>query len=327
MVDFTVTLTNTEESGLSSEQLDLLERSALVAANLWGQYIDAPKVTLDFEFNLGWTDTERASGRAFEFMFLETNANNQHIFNLNTTTKLNGEADFTGNNADFWIALNPISLSQVYAIDSEPETRTGEIPLGRTDITSILLHEIGHALGFDGMHINESIETVFTKENLTQFESLLEQKADGIYFTGQAAQKLAGRPIELAIEPDNSHGSHLGNLPVQFSNQTPAPGFGSDLGAMVMHGLFMVFNVRYHVTALDIAILEDLGVPIRKPSQSDDRLFGFESPDPGLELEYKTPNADFLNGNDEIAAKEGNDVVQGLSGQDTLKGEAGDDTL
>lgn len=190
-----------------------------------------------------------------------------------------------------------------------------------------MLHELGHGFGFGGFVGGGPISDVFDATTLGVFDTFFEEVEGGFVFNGENVVRVAGRPLELNEELSRGFLSHFGNLPATFQGFSAYPGFGDDLGAMVMAGFFFLRDVRYYITAADIAVLEDVGVPIRRPSESDDLLYGYEVPDPGIEANYGVPNASFLSGNDSIDALDGDDTIYGFSGADTLKGGSGADLL
>ncbi|MBO6966118.1 MAG: hypothetical protein JJ850_15960, partial [Kordiimonadaceae bacterium] len=324
MVSFVVTLVNTENSGLTEEELETIEQQTLIAANLWGRHFDAPGVVIEIEVDVA---SDRTAAGSQSSVFVETLESGANVFQTGVAYELATGIDPNGDLPDIRVQLREEDVAQTFFLETEPDTRTGDIPLGQQDFISIMLHELGHGFGFGGFVGGGPISDVFDATTLGVFDTFFEEVEGGFVFNGENVVRVAGRPLELNEELSRGFLSHFGNLPATFQGFSAYPGFGDDLGAMVMAGFFFLRDVRYYITAADIAVLEDVGVPIRRPSESDDLLYGYEVPDPGIEANYGVPNASFLSGNDSIDALDGDDTIYGFSGADTLKGGSGADLL
>ena len=75
-----------------------------------------------------------------------------------------------------------------------------------------------------------------------------------------------------------------------------------------MNGVTFYTGTRYAISPLDIAIVEDSGVTVRRPGPGNDTVYGFSTAD-------------------KISGGGGNDAIWGLAGNDTLLGGDGNDTL
>ncbi len=140
---------------------------------------------------------------------------------------------------------------------------------GQIDFLTLAMHELSHSLGF---------------LNADNFQTSYGQFVNNGHFIGpNAVAANGGNPIPLI---DGTHFTMDDLLSAFISN-----------------------NEREFVTPLHIAILEDIGTPIVKPSTNADTLFGFN--------EF----------NDTIDGLDGDDIINGLTGDDTLFGGAGNDTL
>jgi Ca2+-binding RTX toxin-like protein len=315
MVDFVVALVNTENSGLSDDRLEEIEQATLQAARLWGRYFDAPDVTLEIELDLSGV-FGRAGGSSPRTAIIETTEGGTQIFDYISIAELQTGVDTNSQSADIDLFLDPQNTPQ------------------GPDLVSLLVHELGHAFGFNGNGLGVPIADLPDLPVQSVFDSLLEN-IDGVtVFTGETTRNIAGRNIEFSGSISSSNITsefglaeyHIGNLPSDF-NSSPLAGLGSDLGSAALAGFFLLSGVRYVPTIIDIAILSDIGVPIKVSSDFDDELYGFEAPDPGFEAFYQVPNAPFLNGFDSLGGGLGSDTLYGLSGDDTLRGDAGDDIV
>src|SRR5262249_42284267 len=133
--------------------------------------------------------------------------------------------------------------------DPSPQLRTTPVPSDKTDAYSIMLHELAHAIGFNGW-----------RDGMTggipgspSFESTFDQweTFDGtnLYFNGPMAKLVYGGPVPVTY----GFNFHLGNA-------SPRP--GSDLIGDMMNGVVYNRGVRYDISPLDLAILADAGVGV-----------------------------------------------------------------
>jgi hypothetical protein len=126
------------------------------------------------------------------------------------------------------------------------------VPGDKLDAMSVLLHELGHALAFNGW-IDPR-----TGRNDGSFASTYDRWVtfDGtdFFFNGPAATKAWGRPVPLAKTNNNYH--HVCDKPA---------GRDAPLKADLMNGVVLEYGKRYAIGDLDLAILADCGIPIAKP--------------------------------------------------------------
>ena len=121
-----------------------------------------------------------------------------------------------------------------------------------SDAYSVLQHEFAYALGFNGW-LDSSTGTVPASDAST-FDALVgahpQGTGGGLYFLGAAAMAAYGGPVPLT---DGNY-THFGNW---------APGDGQALMPDLMNGLVFYRGTRYTVSALDLAVMQDLGLPTR----------------------------------------------------------------
>lgn len=124
-----------------------------------------------------------------------------------------------------WIAQATFDPDEDWNFDETPETHD-DLPSDRQDFMSTAIHEIGHALGIG---------------SAKAFEALVVDSA----FVGEKAMEVYGGPVPL--EPGGDHFAH----DIMSNEKTPSLELGTQLGE------------RKLPTALDLAVLEDLGYTIR----------------------------------------------------------------
>ena len=155
--------------------------------------------------------------------------------------------DPNGPQPDVLVQLSPEYVTDELWFDPDPNRRTAPVDPGRTDAVSVLLHEIGHALGFSGWI--DQVTGEFPSNFQSLFDSNIVRDGEDFFFIGEQAQRQYGGPVPLTF----GNPGHLGN-------ESPRP--GGQLVSDVMNGITLFRGTRYSVSQLDLAILQDLGLPV-----------------------------------------------------------------
>jgi hypothetical protein len=153
---------------------------------------------------------------------------------------------------DVVIVLHPDYLKTMW-FDPDPKYRTAHVPTDRLDAVSVFLHEIGHALAFNGWLDQRTGE--LKGEAMSTYDRYVVHDGQNFYFVGLEALKVYGRPIPLGREHNNYH--HVGN-----TRGGPDAALADDL----MNGIVFEYGKRYSISRLDLAIVADTGVPVKKAS-------------------------------------------------------------
>lgn len=224
----------------------LVRDNLIAAANEWTQYIDAvPGIRIDVLVRFD-TSVQRAGGRSFTSAFVGHNGQFE-VWEQALSTKLRDGFDVNGSDPDVEIIINPNYAINTLWFDPDPGSTNPAIPGNRVDAYSILMHELGHALAFNGWR-NEYTGAIGSFGST--FDDLTIVADDGfMYFVGEEAMRVYGSPVPLT----------WGNI-FHVGNNVGFP--GSDLLDDLMNGIIMRRGVRYGVSLLDLAIAYDSGVPI-----------------------------------------------------------------
>ena len=265
----------------SDSDLALITADAVAAFAMWQDVLAPSDTTIDINIIIT-TDTLRAEGWSTASQFKE-HTGNLDIYDQGAGFELRTGHDANGSASDITIQLNPDFQAVWYWIDPlDGSTLTGY----RTDLIDVFVHEIGHALAFNGWRDATTNELPGTYAST--FDALVTVIDGKPYFTGAHAVAVYGGPVPLTV----GNATHLGNA---------SPGPGADLLTDVMNGVVFDFT-RYTVSPLDVAILSDVGLA----TNLSDHLSG-------------TDSADLLNGG------AGSDTMSAGLGDDTyVVGEAGD---
>lgn len=247
---FTVDFTEPTPSSDNSRFYDVMTQHVLAAGADWGRHFDVPAggATLDVVVNFVNDDPT-------PFRFTGGSTGSQRIAFQNGVSLIMPSAGYelaTGIDSqpgpDLQINVNAARLEEGW-FDPDPFLRIAEVPSGRVDTYSVVLHELGHAFGFTGFRDSEGNLNGTTQSTFDQFVSF-----DGRtrFFEGPQAMLVYGGPVPLT----DQGGSHLGNA---LDSGFP----GADLVGDLMNGVVFRRGFRYEISELDLAILADTGVPIR----------------------------------------------------------------
>ncbi|MBA4105078.1 MAG: hypothetical protein C0485_04910 [Pirellula sp.] len=230
-------------SALNATVRPLLESHAIAAGERWAKYLvgDAdvevvirPNAAIPF-----------AEGRSVTSSFVENNGTFD-VFEQGMTAELRTGVDPNGAEYDVLIEINPAYVYDELWFDPDPVARTAVVDVNRTDAMSTFIHEFGHALGFNGW-INATTGT-YPGNYQSTYDEQINFDGQNFFATGPAATALYGAPVPLTF----GNASHVANF-------SPRP--GEDLILDVMNGLVFYRGSRYEISPLDLAILNDAGVP------------------------------------------------------------------
>ena len=228
-----------------------IERVALAAGADWLRHFLPPGATPVLTLRIGFDGQATASGASVVSHLVGPGAGGQWVYAQGAAYELQTGLDPNGAEADIDITFGTAGyLQHELWFDPAPLLRTTPVPAGQTDAYSVLQHELGHALGFNGW-LDASTATAGAAAST--FDMLVGahpgQPDGGLYFLGAAAMALYGGPVPLTV----GNYAHLGNW---------APGSGSGLLPDLMNGLVFYRGTRYTISPLNLAMLQDTGLPL-----------------------------------------------------------------
>jgi hypothetical protein len=146
--------------------------------------------------------------------------------------------------------INPNYLANVLWFDPDPLSRTGPTDPNKTDAMSVCIHELGHALAYNGWMNGSTGELPQTY--MSTFDRHVNFDGDDFWFEGANAMAVYGGPVPITF----------GN-PFHLGNWAPRP--GDDLIPELMNGVVFYNGQRYSISELDWAVLKDAGIAIVDP--------------------------------------------------------------
>lgn len=269
-----------------------------IAGDIWSRYLGDSTATIEVEISLeDLGDTTLAEAGPNSSVSLGNG-----VFDSGVTNEIRTGIDINGSAPDAEVVLNSASFdANEYFIDPDPLLRTAPIAFGQFDLLSIIVHELGHPLGFIS----------FSGSNVSVFETLATGSGSNRVFTGANAVAAFGGNVPL--DADSSHFEQGLIFPLSGLSPILDPVFAP--------------RTREYVTQLDVAVLADLGIDVPEPSESADRVFGFDLFDDVVDLQGGDDFFDGVSGNDNIFGGAGNDTLLGGLGNDFLTGGTGADSI
>ena len=242
-VVWSVTFANAQNIG---SWVPSISAALLGAGAEWSRYL-VSDARLDVQVVIDPT-ISRATGRSVTSNYLFHNGEMQ-VWDQGAAAEIRSGIDPNGLTADIEIRLSPSYLANELWFDPDPWDRTAAVPTNRTDAVSVFLHEIGHAIGFNGWRDDV---TGTTPGYGSQFDALTVFDGSDFFFAGPRSVEEYGSPVPLT----------RGNI-FHLGNNSPAPGY--DLRDDLMNGVVFKRGHRYDVSRLNVAMLADLGIEVELP--------------------------------------------------------------
>jgi hypothetical protein len=237
---------------LAPDKRRLLEEDVRAALDLWAQTIEGAGV-LDVEIEI--VDRGRLGGMCPTHVEHDRRRG-RTIWECCSVRELSTGVDCDPATPDIRVRLPIGDLNGFYWIDPAPRERRLGVPVGRVDLVSSLVHEIGHGLGFLGFTVGSPLTP--SAPEMTRFDSFVVVRDGEPLFAGpNAIQAGRGQPIALCT-PRTCHNRQFEHLRLPrstttspwtlrhvMSGETPAPG------------------VRFIFGPEELGIFRDLGLRVR----------------------------------------------------------------
>ena len=282
--------------GVSQTVASQIASIAQAAANYWGRQVDASLASIDIEITFAALPLT-ISDSAVD-LTLSHSSGGVDFFEPVAVKELRTGVDSNGAAPDITVIIDTETLSAGEFTFSSLIDGISHGGGTGFDLWTVLVHEIGHGLGFETLIGSGSA-------NSTTFDQFVTSTASGFVFDGP-------NPDFGPISLDDDDIRHMG------------PSVRSVLGSNLNPGEAL------YLADVDLAILSDLGVPLIEASAGDDVLTAVVHTLPGFPITSGLEGNDTLIGlpiNDFLSGDEGNDRLAGGAGRDTLFGGDGDDTI
>lgn len=225
---------------------NLIRDNLLAAADAWTRHLNtASGVRIDVIVRFD-SSIPRAGGRSLTSSFVHNNGAFD-VFEQGLASELRTGIDPNGSTPDVEIILNPNYTTNTLWFDPNPFDSTANIPANRVDGYSVLLHELGHALAFNGWR---NVSTGAIGSYASTFDELTVVDDDGFsYFVGDMATTIYRDRVPLTW-----------NNIFHVANNLGFP--GDDLITDLMNGVILHRARRYDISLLNLAIAYDVGVDV-----------------------------------------------------------------
>jgi len=256
--DVQVNVTIEELPAALAGQKGLIKTHILTAARMWTDVIQAKPCSVEIVFSIrdavDGDDRKLGYGKSTVSAPLGNERKEGKILaEQGWASLLRTGRHPSGSKPDVQIVLQTAYVTREFWWDPEPQARKATIPAGKLDALSVILHELGHALAFNGWIDPTTGRLGGT--HMSTYDQWVQWDGRDFFFHGPAAMKVHGKPVPLGRTVNNYH--HVGE---------EHPGTATDAGlrADLMTGYRFQWATRYLVTPLDIAILKDCGLPTKE---------------------------------------------------------------
>jgi len=225
-----------------------IEAHVLAAARAWVGRVDAKPCTIDSAFRVA--PANRGSGRStVTALFNDVKHDGRRVEEQGWAYEMRTGKDPNGDEPDVELVLETKYMRTLWW-DPRPDVRDAPVPDDRLDAMTVFLHELGHALAFNGW-IDPRTGAADPKVAST-YDRWVSHDGANFFFNGPAATKLWGGPVPLARTNNNYH--HVCDKP---------EGRQAKLKDDLMNGVTFGHGRRYAIGPMDLAILADCGIPLK----------------------------------------------------------------
>jgi len=244
-----------DPSGAGSSADAALDYDLLQALGLWTQYILGAG-TLTVALNIKSTEQGRESGGWDAATAVGTNGA-LTVYEGSGQYELMTGQHLAGTSSDVTINIDP---SYFQYLDLEfGLTYSSDVPADKYNPIVVFLHELMHGFGMAGYY-DQSGNLPGNYEST--FDKYIVKTGSGAVFTGPHAEAVYGGPVPITT--DSTFGENYGHFGNTVSDISRDPSSVQDpLTLDLMNGVVFYFDYRYPISALDLAVLQDIGYTLR----------------------------------------------------------------
>ena len=233
-----------------------LQRLTVAAGSEWTRHFAPASLGTDITVQISFAAIATSRGRSLSSAYVGTGAAGQSLYAQGAAHEWRTGVDANGSAPDVQITLGAVGFlqSELWFDPNPLLLASANVPADRTDAFSVLLHEWGHAFAFNGWLNSSTGQAPGNYASTFDAYVTTEQGAAGttLVFAGPQAASLYGGVVPLTF----GNYAHLGNSGGHDGRA------GSGLIPDLMNGEVFYRGTRYDVSALDLAIAADAGLPM-----------------------------------------------------------------
>jgi len=225
------------------------------AIGFWTQYILGAG-TLVVTLNIQNTTQGRESGGPSVATFAGTNGG-LNLYEGAAQYELTTGQHVSGYSSDITINIDP-GYFQYLDLD-QGLSYYSDVPANKYNPIVVFLHELMHGFGMF-TYYDQAGNLAGNYEST--FDKYIVKTGSGAVFTGPNAEAVYGGPVPITT--DSTAGENYGHFGNTISDISRSPFAVQDpLTLDLMNGIVFYFDYRYPISALDLAVLKDLGYSLR----------------------------------------------------------------
>jgi hypothetical protein len=239
----TFTFTVSDPGNILGTRATLFKSNLAQAGKLWALHFNS-KASLQVKVTVQQSYSNTANGESVMKVYIGKTASGLNIAEEGAAYELRTGIDPNGTDPDISIIVDPDYINNELTLDPQPTVRTAPIPPNHEDAVSVFMHELGHAVGYNGYLPTKT--SVAPAGWTGVYDKFIYVDANKKFWYNGPKGKAAygGQKIPLANETNY----HMGNE------------LSGTLAFSLMPGFF-IYQHRYNVDSLVIAVLQDLGLP------------------------------------------------------------------
>jgi Ca2+-binding RTX toxin-like protein len=245
--DYSVSITDPQDASATDDALLTTDMDAALAD--WSQYITGLG-TLEVAIDLVSSSFpgELASGAPTVGVVTGTAPDGAKLATPSSVYELLTGQHAAGASSDITVYVDPANLPELY-LNPDPQAG-GAVPANLYDMVTIFRHELAHGFGMSGFY-DQGGSPAYGGQYQSTFDQYIQAGGGGsAWFTGPTAEGVYGGPIPLTNANSSEFYYH-------FANNASDP-LANDL----MSGLGLSAGTSRDISAFDLAVLKDAGVPI-----------------------------------------------------------------
>ena len=249
---FTFSISDPNNLVPDAAKKSLMMENLKAATQLWAAKFNS-SASLHVHVDVLQNPNNRFGGSSVTKIYNGTTFNGRWVAEEGAAYKLRTGIDANGTAPDISIWVDPDYLNNEMWLDPTPYDRTnttGRVPSNREDGVSVFMHELGHSFGFNGYFPDRNVPLPTGWIGLYDKFISVDANNKAWYSGANAVAAYGGRKIPLCIETNY----HMGNIATSATD---------GLAYMLMTGNYFMYGHRYTIDNMTLAVLKDLGLPLK----------------------------------------------------------------